>query len=211
MLAHKRELQTRHVRELREDRFKAAITQIELDTVEADLVRTEERIADLTVKSPTQGKFRVPLLGDLNGRYVTKGDVVGYVIRPRPVTARVVVTQADVALVRDRTVGVDVLVPDGQLRVLTGRIQREVPGASELLPSAALGTSGGGEIPVDPREPDGLTAFEKIFQFDVALPEDYRPSTYGGRVFVRIDHGTEPIAVQLYWAVRQVFLNQFGV
>ena len=59
--------------------------------------------------------------------------------------------------------------------------------------------------------PGGLTAFEKIFQFDVALPDDYRPSTYGGRVFVRIDHGTEPIAVQLYWAVRQVFLNRFGV
>lgn len=211
MMARKRELQTRHVRELRENRFNAVITRVELDTIEADLVRAQERIADLTVKSPTQGKFHVPLQGDLNGRYVTKGDVIGYVIQPGPVTVRVAVTQDDVALVRNRTVDVEVLVPDRQFTMLVGRIQREIPGASELLPSAALGTSGGGEIPVDPREPDGTTAFEKIFQFDVSLPEDYRASNYGGRVFVRINHGTEPIAVQLYWVVRQVFLNQFGV
>lgn len=207
----KRELEVRHVRELRKDRFKADITRLELDTVKANLARVNERIEELTVRSKTAGELRIPLVEDLPGRFVTQGEILAYVFQPGPVVARVVVPQTDVALVRNRTERVEVLVPGAAYTTFTGRIRREVPGASEQLPSSALGTLGGGQIPVDPREPQGLTAFQKIFQFDVALPDEYQPSNFGGRVFVRMDHGTESIAVQLYWAVRQVFLNQFGV
>ncbi|MBD3649665.1 MAG: peptidase M50, partial [Pseudomonadales bacterium] len=209
--ARERELEVRYVRELREDRFKAAITRLELDTVNANLARVNERIEELTVRSKVAGRLRIPMVEDLPGRFVKQGEILGYVFNPGPVVARVVVPQADVALVRNRTERVEVLVPGEAYTMFPGHIRREVPGASETLPSAALGTLGGGGIPVDPREPEGVTAFEKIFQFDIALPDEYRPDNFGGRVFVRIDHGREPIAVQLYWAVRQVFLNQFGV
>lgn len=209
--ARKRELQTRYVNELREDRFRAAMTRVELDSVDSNLARAKERIEDLTINSPFSGELHVPQMADLQGRFVNKGAVLGYVIDPGPVIARAVVTQADVSLVRNRTERVEVLIPGGDFRTLEGEIRREVPGASEELPSVALGTSGGGQVPVDPREPDGLTAFEKIFQFDIALPEDYRTGHYGSRVLVRIEHGSEPIAIQLWWAIRQVFLEQFGV
>jgi putative peptide zinc metalloprotease protein len=206
-----RELDVRYVQEVRTNRFKAAITAVELDTVEADLARARERVDSLVVKSPADGLFRVPLVQDLEGRYVNKGDVLGYIIQEGPVTVRMAVTQSDVELVRGRAESVEVLVADKDIKRLVGTIRREIPGASEQLPNAALGTVGGGKIPVDPREPAGLTAFQKIFQFDVALPDDFRSSVYGGRVHVRINHGAEPVATQLYWGVREVFLDQFGV
>lgn len=211
LMAKKRELDIRYVQELRTDRFKAGITGVELATINADLRRARERIEELTLRSPETGRFRVPLAQDLEGRFVNKGDVLGYIIQQGPVTARMAITQSDIELVRSRTKSVEVLVMDGGLHRLEARIQREVPGASEELPSPALGTMGGGTIPVDPRESGGSTAFEKIFQFDIALPLDYHPSNYGARVFVRINHGFEPIATQIYWGVREVFLNQFGV
>ncbi|HKI75131.1 MAG TPA: HlyD family efflux transporter periplasmic adaptor subunit [Pseudomonadales bacterium] len=210
LLAKRQELEVKHVEELGKDRFKAAITAIELNTVKANLQRMDERVAELTMKSRTDGRFRVPSPEDLPGQFVNKGDVVAYVIKPGPVIARTVVTQADIDLVRNRTRSVEVLVSNNGLTSLPAKIKREVPGASEKLPSAALGTQGGGRIRVDPRRPDGLTAFKRIFQFDVALPSNYRVSNYGGRVFVRFYHGTEPLAIQVYWALRRVFLARFG-
>ena len=211
MSAMKRELEIRYVQELRTNRLKAAITDVELEAVKSNIERASERIAELTVKSGAAGKLTIPFVEDLPGSYFNKGEILGYVLEPGPVTARLVITQGDVALVRNRAESVEVMVPENDLQVLEGRIEREIPGASELLPSAALGTNSGGRIPIDPRAPGGMTSFEKIFQFDIALPEDYRTDKYGGRVYVRINHGHEPLATQFFWAVREVFLQRFGV
>ena len=42
--------------------------------------------------------------------------------------------------------------------------------------------------------PDGLRTTERIFQFDLSLPADAAIPVAGGRVYVRFDHGAEPLA-----------------
>jgi putative peptide zinc metalloprotease protein len=43
------------------------------------------------------------------------------------------------------------------------------------------------------------------------LPPEVRAPRYGERVFVRFDHGFEPLGFQAYRAVRRLFLRQFDV
>jgi len=102
------------------------------------------------------------------------------------------------------------LIPrDGE--VLPANIARVVPAAMDRLPSRALGTAGGGQLPVDPADSEGLRTLEGVFQLDLALPSDAYVGEIGGRVYVRFDHGAEPVALRAYRSLRRVFLGQLGV
>jgi putative peptide zinc metalloprotease protein len=147
---------------------------------------------------------------DLVGRYLQQGEVVAYVVDLSTVTARVVVTQDDVGLLRERAPAAWVRLAHDVGQVLPGRITRQVPAASDRLPTQALGTAGGGPFAVDPADPEGLRTLEPVFQFDLALPEGAVRAA-GERVHVRFDHGAEPVGLRAYRALRRLFLRQLGV
>ena len=90
-------------------------------------------------------------------------------------------------------------------------VKRVVPGASERLPTAALGSVGGGRFAVDPRDSQGTMAVERLFQIDLELPADARVLNVGGRAYVRFDHGRAPLALQWYRHMRQLFLSRLNV
>jgi putative peptide zinc metalloprotease protein len=90
-------------------------------------------------------------------------------------------------------------------------ILREVPGASERLPSPALGQAGGGQVAVDPRDTQGVTAIQKVFQVDLEIPTHFPLLNVGGRAYVRFDHGAEPLASQWARQLRQLFLARLNV
>jgi putative peptide zinc metalloprotease protein len=127
------------------------------------------------------------------------------------VERRVVLLQDDIAKVREETRGVEVMLAGWGASPIPARIRREVPGASTSLPTAALGTAGGGSIPVDPRDKDGVKTLGQVFQLELIFPADMRSEFLGSRVFVRFDHGFEPIGFQIYRAFRRLLLRQFNV
>ena len=90
-------------------------------------------------------------------------------------------------------------------------ISRVVPSASDQLPSPALGSDGGGKIPINPMSGENLTAAEKLFQLDLELPTNSRFVNAGGRVYVKFIHEWEPLATQWERDVRQLFLSRFKV
>jgi putative peptide zinc metalloprotease protein len=147
----------------------------------------------------------------LLSRFVEQGDLIGYVLGEGIDTVRVVVPQADAALVRDRTERVEVRLSRRIGRVLPAAIRREVPGATHRLPSPALGSQGGGRFAVDPSDPDGLQTLEPVFQLEVALEQAASIGEIGGRAYVRLDHGAEPAAAQAYRGLRRLFLRRLGV
>jgi putative peptide zinc metalloprotease protein len=85
-----------------------------------------------------------------------------------------------------------------------------VPAASDLLPSTALGSQGGGNIAVDPRDQGGAKAVQTVFQVELGLPSFSGRVSAGGRAYVRFDHGRAPLAVQWYEDVRRLFLSRFN-
>ena len=204
-------LQARYDAESYLDRVKASITEDELLAVQASLDRALERSRELTIVSRASGTFILPGEDDLAGRYVNKGDLLGYVIQDGPPTVRAVVHQSDVDLVRRRNEGVLVRAAEQLDRIHEARVLREVPGAESRLPSNALGLAGGGEFAVAPWDQEGLETIENLFHFELELPPEAGKTKVGGRAYVRFDHGPAPLAEQWYRSLRQMFLKRFNV
>jgi putative peptide zinc metalloprotease protein len=209
--AQLRELSAQYDALLPTDRVQAAMVIEEIRAAEANLKRARERESELIIRSPANGRFVVPNASDLPGRFVNKGQLVAYVVEPKEITARVVLAQDDIAQVRNRTRGVEIMSAAWGASPMEARIRREVPGASPQLPTAALGSAGGGQFAVDPRDNQGTTALTKIFQLDLTLPKENHAPYLGQRVFVRFDHGLEPFGVQAYRAFKRLLLRRFDV
>ena len=79
------------------------------------------------------------------------------------------------------------------------------------LPTPALGIIGGGEIPVDPRDSQGVRTLERYFEFELRVPEEHGTEFLGQRVRVKIDHGWEPMGFQIWRALRQLFIRLYDV
>ncbi len=209
--ARVRELRARHDEQQPVSVVKAAIILEELRYAQEDLARASERAAELTIRSGTEGTFVVLTPEDLPGRFVKKGEQLAYVVEFGTLTVRAVVPQSAIDLIRFHSRQVEVRLAERLTDVAHGVMRRVVPGASEQLPTGALGSEGGGQIVVDPRDPKGMTAIQKVFQVDVELPASSPRLNVGGRAYVRFDHGWEPLAVQWYLAARQLFLSRFSV
>jgi putative peptide zinc metalloprotease protein len=190
---------------------KSEIARERVADTEAALARAREQAGEVLIRSPADGTFVIAGGGDPLGRYLQHGEVVAYVVDLAGAVARVAVPQDHVALLRQRDVRAWVRLAHDMGTVLPARIVREVPAATDQLPTRALGTGGGGGIAVDPADPDGLKTLETVFQFDLALPEDALLRAAGARIYVRFDHRAEPLAQRGYRALRRLFLRQLGV
>jgi putative peptide zinc metalloprotease protein len=205
------EVQARFHAERTSDRVRAEISRGEIASLEASLARVRERIGEMVIRSPAQGSFMSPLAGDLAGRFIEQGQLVGYVVGDSIDRAQVVLEQEDVALVRERTESVELRLSSRIAQVVPARISRHVPGASNRLPSPALGTLAGGSVSVDPRDPDGVRTLEKVFQIDLEMTTETGASEIGERVYVRFHHGWETLASRFYRALRRLLLREIGV
>ena len=110
---------------------------------------------------------------------------------------------------RHRSQRIEVRLADRVDQPLAANMVREVPAASEQLPSTALGNQGGGAMAVDPTDTRGMKALQSFFQFELKLPSASNIRTLGGRVYVRFDHGFEPLVQRWLRQARQLFLGNF--
>jgi putative peptide zinc metalloprotease protein len=203
------ELQTRYAAQWMEDIRQAQIIKDEISHVEQRLARARERLAELVIHAHADGAFVLPQADNLPGRFVQQGAPLGYVLDFAALIARVVVPQADVDLVRHRSKKIEVRLAGRLSEPLAAAMIREVPAASEELPSNALGSQGGGSVAVDPTDQRGVKAMEKLFQFELGLPSSRRIMTMGNRVYVRFDHGWESLGYRWMRQLRQLFLAKF--
>lgn len=207
--ADRREVLARYEAARASNQVEAEMLKEQLATTTADLALARERLDALTIRSAESGVFLLDRPQDLLGRYLRRGDLLGFVADLSQATVRVAVTQADIGLIRERNQEVRVRLFDRLEEPVTARISRQVPTATDRLPSAVLGTRGGGSIPVDPQDKKGIKALQDIF--DVELKLEQSVERLGGRARVRFDHGSEPLAWQGYRRLRQLFLRQFNV
>jgi putative peptide zinc metalloprotease protein len=211
LVAHLEELNAKYDAMLPVDRVQSALVREQIVAAESTLQRALERQKELVFRSSANGRLIVPNASDLPGRFINKGQLIAYVVEPRELTARVALLQDDIALVRQSTKGVEVMLASWGASPIQARVRREVPGASLQLPTAALGSAGGGPIAVDPRDGKGVTALRQVFQLELSVPIDVRTEYLGARIFVRFDHGYEPVGFQVYRSFRRLMLRQFNV
>ncbi|HHJ15065.1 MAG TPA: hypothetical protein ENJ80_00015 [Gammaproteobacteria bacterium] len=195
--AYVEELRHRYTAARSRDRNEAARVRDELETARGDLERARKRLAALTLYSAADGRFE-PLRGrDIEGRFVRQGQVLGYVVGSVQPTLRAVVGQDDIGRVRSDAGNIRARLGESTDRLLPLRLVRAVPAANRRLPSAALGTAGGGAVPVDPADATGRTALTQVFEVELALPPGVRAHP-GARARVRFEHSAAPLGQRWY-------------
>ena len=211
MLARLRELRTQELAEREQSRVRGAMVVDDIEAASVELRQLDERLASLEVRSAVAGRFFAHDPHDLRGRFVRQGDVIGYLIQGERPIVRAVVDQDRIGLLRTRPVAAEILLADDVSKSLAADLLREVPAGSTELPSAALGAAGGGKIEIDLRDDSGQTAVNKLFQIDLALPQGTPTSGIGGRAYVRLEHGEEPLWRQWSRSLQQLLLSQLKV
>jgi len=201
------ELEARLAAERFTDRVKAEITTTELGHAREELARMTDRAERLVARSRADGIFAVARPQDLPGRFVKEGQMIGYVLPSGSRIVRALVPQDDIDLVRSRLRKALVLLAERLDDPVPASIIREVPAGREDLPSKALGGSGGGVVPVDPRDPQGTKALQRVFQIDLELsPDSAAAAAFGSRAYVRFDYEWEPLGQQIWRRMRQLLL-----
>jgi putative peptide zinc metalloprotease protein len=192
------------------DRMRLVQIREEIASVSEELRVARERLGNVILRSPSDGVLLSAAGGDLPGRFVRQGDVLGYVVERRQPTVRVALDQEQISLVRESIVGVEVRLGSTHAPTRVGHIVREVPAATHRLPSAVLGAQGGGSWPIDPEDPSGLRTREPVFWVDVKLDHLASPRV-GDRVFVRFEHEKRPLASQAGLALHSLFLRRLDL
>lgn len=194
---------------LRSDPARAGDLQEDVLRVEGEQRRIEERISKLELRSQVAGTLVMPRQQDLLGSFVRRGTTLGYVLDDAEVSVRAAVPERDAGLIRQGEGAVEVRLAEAISETLPARMKRDLPSADFALPSAALGDRGGGPYMTDPSDSDGLRSMEPVVLIDLVLP-GRSLERIGGRAWVRFDHGAQPLVVQAWRRLRQLFLQHFN-
>jgi len=208
--SQKHELVVKYDALIKEDIVESEITLEEINLLEGRIQHLQEQISDMTISSPVDGVFIIPESKDLHGHYLKQGDSIAYVIDFNDVSVRAVVPQNAIGLVRKRTQKVDIRLEGMVHTSIDSAVEREIPAATYRLPSKALAQEGGGNIQTDPFDKDGVKTREQYFQFELALPDSIDSQHIGQRVYVRFNHGYEPMGWQWYRSIEELFLDELG-
>lgn len=205
------ELEVQMVADLSDSRSRFFQAREALDREVAALHDVEQRVAELVTHAQSTGMFVRAAAEDLPGRYVKRGEILGYVLGANLRTVRAVVPQDEIGRVRGRLQSVEIQLADRLGETFIGHVVRAVPQGHEQLPSKALAIEGGGEFAIDPRDPAALQTLEKVFQFDIELADPPSDLHFGTRAFVRFRFDPEPLVTQIARRVRQLFLARLHV
>jgi putative peptide zinc metalloprotease protein len=209
--AQVRLLEIRAQAELPRDRVRWELTRDTLGVAREELEYYRRMQQELTLLSPTSGTFVLSMPAeDLPDRFLRKGQEVGYVVPATTVTARVLVSQDDIDLVRTRTEQVRVKLAGRMYDTFEGAIRREVPKASDQVPNLAMSSFGGGRAPLNPADAQKAKTLQTWFEFELELPGT-RAFVLGEHVYARFEHDAEPVAWRIYRSLRQLFLERFAV
>ncbi len=208
--ARLREYQARHREALATDRTEERILREEVALIEEELEVARERREALVVRSSTDGLFILPNAVDLPGRFIRRGEELGYVVDYKELSVLVPVSQVQVGKIRHDVRSVTARPADRVFQSVPARLVREMPAASTELPTLAFALEGGGSFALDPRESDAQRSFEPLFYFEVELDERIE-DRLGARVYLRFEHESETLASQWYRTLRRVFMKTFNL
>ena len=192
-------------------RVQREIIKEKMSSLQATLNQSYTQREALHIQSPFDGKIIIPGFHNLDGQYLEQGNFIAYIVAPSKITARAVFRQDDMGLL-SKVDAVDIAYSGDMSRSIPATIKQIIPEISHQLPSAALGTVGGGNVAVDPLDKTGLKAIEKLQQIEIELDANNDETSYiGKRIYVRFDHGTAPLAQQWYKSMQQLLLRRFSV
>jgi putative peptide zinc metalloprotease protein len=209
LLGRKPGLDTQLFSSLRVDPARSRQVEEALLSLDSEVRRIDERLAQLSVTAPSAGRIGWARPDDLPGRFVKQGETLGYVLGDRPPVIRVALAQDEAARLAQGAHAVEVRLAEAPGDALPATLLRDAPAPASKLPSSALADRFGGPIVVDPSDADALKPAQPTFLIDVALA-DPQAAGIGARAWVRFDHGAAPLALQALRWMRQTVRTRFS-
>jgi len=200
--------------QFKKDRVQADLAREQIIATTAQREKVKKKLDLLLIKSPVDGVYVALNQGSLEGRFLQRGEVVGFVARAIPATVRVIVPQNRIHLLRQQTQAITVRVADSIGDEIPASLSREVPRATQDLPSAALSFEGGGDVAINPNQRGdngNVSAFQSWFKMDIEIARQEDDIGLGERVYARFLHGEERLGTQIYRSIRQTFLSKFNI
>lgn len=193
------ELQARLKGTKLEQRILYRKTNRAIDALEYELAQLQTRVENLTVKSQSAGIFYKADLQILEGQYVPRGQLIGYLRSSDNLVIRAVVDQQSLALIEKGVKQIEFRLAEAPEHIFTASISHESIKSSTNLPSAALGAMGGGRIVVT-QEGEGIVANEGYFSIELKTEQSLGHYGLGGRAYIKFNYGSEPLAPQ-WWRI----------
>lgn len=204
-----REYEARLQQAWSDDRSKAMLLSQDTDAIRAEVELLQHRVDNLILRSPSAGRIRITKHYQLLGSYLAQGDSIALIETREPLRVRAALTQEEIGLVRQTTNAVEVRLASSLASVKNASISQQVPAGTFELPSPVLGAKGGGRIALDAAKPEGNKTSQMIFLIDVTAPNIIQEGQFGERAYVRFYHPAQPLAVQWYRALQQLFIRNF--
>lgn len=195
------------------DAAKAGQAADDITRWQSQLDRVDEQLAALQVRARSAGRLVWPEDGDMQGRYVKRGTLIGHVIDRRPATIRVAVAQDELPALQSGHPRVSVRLSDPRSAAQAATLVRDSIGATSKLHSAALSEAMGGAVATDPKDEQHLRTVRPVILMDVRMTQAWpeaQLTRLGERAWVRLDHGWAPPVWQLAQWVRRQVLKTFN-
>lgn len=209
--AHLNELQSQYRAKRVSNLVEAGIIKEEIQVAKSELTHILDKNKSMSITAFKGGTLILPQAEDLPGRFIKQGELLGYILAQQASTIRMAVTQEHIGQLRQNIKDIKIRFASDINREYSATIIRQAPEATNQLPSAALSTQGGGQFIVRPDSENPLLIQQKVFLVDLQFDSRQQNMPLGTRAYVRIHHGGEPLARQVFRRVRQVFLRQFNV
>jgi putative peptide zinc metalloprotease protein len=193
-----------------DDPVQLKIYDDELSRLSSELKESQKRLQFLSLSAQAEGIWTVRDAADLPGRFVRRGDLIGYVITDNDITVRGMIPESDIELVREHVTALHARKASDLSIALTPASWYVFPAATKEAVSEILTEAAGGDIVMDPAASDSPQALRRYFI--VALEFDRLPATHvDERIYLQFEHPPEAIIYRVYRLVRRTFLEYFDV
>jgi putative peptide zinc metalloprotease protein len=197
-----------------------------VEKARAELDRAKDRAAGLIVRAPVTGRIctgqgSASDLANLVGQFVQRGALIAYVESTDRLVVKALVSDLDQAYVfrgRGRTEAgpaPDISGVTATIRVrgqagtaIPARITRTGPAGTRHLSSKALAASAGGDVLLDPTDPQQQRTIVAQFMVEVEPGETEVHLKPGQRAKVRLGITPEPLLEQLWRRVQQYLTSR---
>jgi putative peptide zinc metalloprotease protein len=192
-----------------DDPVRIKIYEEEVARLKDEIEENSQQLKALNIYAVRPGIWRVENPRDLIGRYISRGDLIGYVVSNRQVSVLGMIPESQIDLVRTQLD--DVLVMklsnlESYLKPISWKIY---PSATNELVSQVLSEAGGGAVVINPSE-DQPKSVKRHFLIDLDLATLPSPRVEE-RMLIKFVHPSEPIIYRTYRLVRRTFLTYFNV
>ncbi len=195
LLARLEETRARQQQVFLQDRSQADIYRAKVSAIEADITDAQEQLASLAISSATGGVLSLARAQDLPGRYISRGDVIGFAAGSGRTSALVVIPQQDIDMVRSNMQSIEVRMSARPAETYSAEFLRELPQGTDRLPDRMLASSG--QVTLDTRDTSGTRLLSNVFLVEIALPRQLSGNHLGQRLFVRFIHPAESLGKRL--------------